>query len=205
MQHLFEKIYDLHHWYDEESKSGPGASLYQTKTVRAALSNLLKDLHIKTFLDIPCGDFNWMKEVDMPGCHYIGADIVVEIITQNQANYSGPRKQFIWADITRSPLEGMDLIFCRDCFVHFSYSDILRAIVNIKNSGSTFLMTTTFPNRPNDDITTGGWRPINLEAPPFFFPKPLGLFNENCTEGDGAYIDKSLGLWKIKDLPQTPL
>lgn len=200
MQKIFEKIYDLHHWYDEESKSGPGASLKQTKKVRTILSTVLKELNIKSLLDIPCGDFNWMKEVNLTQYDYTGADIVNDIIKQNEAIYSGARKRFMWRDITSSPLPQADLVFCRDCLVHFSYSDILKAINNIKKSGSKFLLTTTFPSRTNEDITTGSWRPINLETPPFHFPKPLGLFNENCTEGYGQYTDKSLALWKVDDI-----
>jgi len=29
----------------------------------------------------------------------------------------------------------------------------------------------------------------------------LRLLNENCTEGDGAFGDKSLGLWRVDDIP----
>jgi hypothetical protein len=59
-------------------------------------------------------------------------------------------------------------------------------------------MTTTFPEcDENKNITTGDWRIINLELSPFNFPKPLYLLNENCTEGEGTYKDKSLGLWEV--------
>jgi 2-polyprenyl-3-methyl-5-hydroxy-6-metoxy-1,4-benzoquinol methylase len=201
MQHLFEKIYSLHSWYDEESKSGPGASLKQTETVRQVFSKLLKDFHIKTLLDIPCGDFNWMKDVDLSLYNYVGADIVNDIIKQNDLIYSKKNKRFVWGDITVSPLPKVDLVLCRDCLVHFSYADISNSITNIKKSRAKFLLTTTFTNRTNEDIVTGYWRPINLEADPFHFPKPLQLFNENCTEENGRYSDKSLGLWKVDDLP----
>lgn len=203
MQQVFEKIYSLHHWYDEESKSGPGASLKHTKTVRAIVSKVLKELEVKTLLDIPCGDFNWMQEIDLSKCEYTGADIVSEIVRQNESDYSAQSRRFVWADITVSPLAQADLLFCRDCLVHFSFSDIGKALANIKRSGSRFLLTTTFTNRTNEDITTGYWRPINLEAPPFSFPKPMELFNENCTEGHKQYADKSLGLWNIDELPRT--
>ena len=201
MQNLFEKIYFLHSWYNEESLSGPGASMKQTERVRAIIPKLLKEFGINSMLDIPCGDFNWMKEVDLTSCHYTGADIVRDIVNKNKIKYASPVREFTWADITSSPLPKADLIFCRDCFVHFSYSDITRAIGHIKISKSKFLLTTTFTNRFNEDIITGHWRPINLEAPPFSFPKPLLLINENCSEENGRYNDKSLGLWKISDLP----
>ena len=44
----------------------------------------------------------------------------------------------------------------------------------LAHSGSTYLLTTTYPERDNDkDIATGAWRPLNLEAAPFSLPKPL--------------------------------
>jgi len=203
MQTLFEKIFSLHSWYNEESISGPGASLKQTETVRAILPTLLKELKISSLFDIPCGDFNWMKEVDLSEYNYSGADIVNKIVDQNKIKYASPLRKFIWADITSSPLPKSDLLLCRDCLVHFSYADIAKAINNIIKSGSKFLLTTTFPERKNEDIDTGYWRPINLDSSPFSFPKPMLLFNENCSEEHGRYSDKSLGLWKITDLPYS--
>jgi hypothetical protein len=52
----------------------------------------------------------------------------------------------------------------------------------------------------NEDITTGDWRLLNLEKPPFNFPKPLQLLNEQCSEGGGQFCDKSLGLWRVQDI-----
>ncbi len=200
MQKIFENIYHLHHWYDAESISGPGASLSQTETVRQVIHDILKELLIKTLLDIPCGDFNWMKEVGHSELNYFGADIVSEIIGENQASYSNLRRQFFHADITASDLPKADLIICRDCLVHLSYKDCKKALANIQRCESKYLLSTTFPGRTNKDIRTGEWRPINLEASPFFLRKPLRLFNENCTEGHGQYTDKSLALWQIDRL-----
>ena len=76
-----------------------------------------------------------------------------------------------------------------------------RALRNICDSGSTYLMTTSFPGRrKNEDIVTGQWRPLNLEVAPVAFPAPLRIVNEGCTEGDGAFRDKSLGLWRVDDV-----
>ena len=63
------------------------------------------------------------------------------------------------------------------------------------------MLTTTFPDcDENIDIVTGDWRIINLERAPFNFPKPIKMINEKCTEGNGTYSDKSLGLWPIDQL-----
>jgi hypothetical protein len=74
----------------------------------------------------------------------------------------------------------------------------------MKRSGSTYILTTTFPSLAmNEDLKQpGDWRRINLEREPFRLPPPIRLLNEGCTEGvDGQYADKSLGLWKLSDLP----
>ena len=101
----------------------------------------------------------------------------------------------------RDHLPKADILFCRDCLVHLSNEDIAKSIQNIRQSDITYLLTTTFTQcDENHDIVTGDWRIINLEKPPFNFPKPMSLINEKCTEGDGTYADKSLGLWKISDI-----
>jgi hypothetical protein len=74
------------------------------------------------------------------------------------------------------------------------------AIQNIKRSGSTYLLTTTFPHAENSVIVTGSWRAINLQGAPFYFPAPVAIFNES-SKNDPATLSKSLALWKIADLP----
>jgi SAM-dependent methyltransferase len=201
MQKIFEEFYRLSHWYDEESRSGAGSNLKQTMEIRRIFPEVLKTFTIKTILDIPCGDFNWMKEVDLLDYQYCGADIVADAVDHNNKNYLSANRKFLWADITTTRLSQFDLVFCRDCWVHLSDDDVKKAIRNIKKSGSNYLMATTFTDRSNRDIETGGWRPINLQNSPFQFPSPLKIYNENCTEDGGMYSDKSLAVWRISDLP----
>ena len=67
------------------------------------------------------------------------------------------------------------------------------------------MLTTTFPGaETNEDIEDGDWRVLNFERPPFSFPSPYVVLNEACTEHGGAFEDKSLGLWRIEELPVYP-
>jgi len=195
---IFTHIYQKNRWADGDSLSGTGSNDKQTHTLVNELGPLLKNLGATSLLDIPCGDFHWMKNVDLTGIHYTGADIVEELVFKNQNQFGQPGLfEFIKLNVLEDPLPKADVILVRDCLVHFSYAHIQQALQNIRASGCTYLLATTFPEHPkNTDITTGNWRTLNLEAAPFFFPKPLLLLNENCTEGDGAFKDKSLGLWK---------
>lgn len=185
-----------------ESVSGTGSTLDATKTIRDELPPLLKSLGVRSLLDIPCGDVHWMSKVDIDDISYWGADIVPANVEHNHNRY-GYRNGicFIERDITKDELIPVDLIFCRDCLVHFSTEDIWKALRNIYTSGAKYLLTTTFTERKeNHDIPTGGWQTLNLQIAPFFFPEPLAIINERCPEQDGAYADKSLALWKITDL-----
>lgn len=197
---VFNTIYEENHWNDSESKSGTGSNLEQTREVKRILKGVLEDFTCRKILDLPCGDFNWIRDVDFGDCHYYGADIVKPIVEANKASYSAPRRDFFFADLTSSDLPSVDVVFCRDCLVHLSYKDIAKALANIKRSGSTYLLTTTFVDHTNRDIVTGNWRPVNLRSVPFMLPEPIQIFNEKCTEGGNRYADKSLALWRIADL-----
>jgi len=69
-------------------------------------------------------------------------------------------------------------------------------------SGSTYLMATTFPDTPaNTDILTGQWRAIDMEKAPFGFPPPLRMVDEKFRGKAGQHSNKSMGIWRIDDLP----
>jgi hypothetical protein len=201
MKQVFTTIYRNNGWQGTESVSGRGSDSIQTRGIRSQLPALLNNLGVKKMLDLPCGDFNWMAQVDLEGIEYIGADIVAGLIRRNAARHSGKGVRFRRLDLAADKLPRTDLILCRDCLVHFSLDDVFRALKNICASGSKYLLTTTFPDRTaNRDIVTGAWRPLNLQVAPFSLPPPLALIVEGCTEGGDAYKDKSLGLWRIEDI-----
>jgi hypothetical protein len=205
-EQVFTHIYANNVWGDTESASGVGSNLLQTKTLRERLPSLLRELGVQRMLDIPCGDFHWLSRVDLGVGSYLGTDIVAPLVATNQQRYGrdepGRSITFTAMDLLTGPLPCVDLILCRDCLVHLSNEDALQALRQIKRSGSTYLLTTTYPTRSNDkDIRTGEWRPLNLQAAPFGLPAPDVAILEGCTERGGRFPDKTLALWKIADLP----
>lgn len=203
-QDIFRDIYHSNLWGNKDSRSGAGSDLTQTAEIRRLLPVLIDDLGVETMLDIPCGDWYWMKEAKLL-VNYTGADIVPELVERNQQLYGNETRRFVALDLIKDDLPKVDLVLSRDVLVHLSFNDIFSALRNLKKSGSEYLLTTTFTERgTNPDISTGQWRPLNLQKPPFNFPLPLRLINEKCTEGDGSWGDKSLGLWKLADIVITP-
>lgn len=199
-EQVFTKIYDTAHWNGDSSVSGAGSDNIQTDEISKKIPLLLKNLNITSLLDLPCGDFNWMSKLNLD-LNYIGGDIVKDLIENNIKQYKNDNRNFFVLDIIKDNLPAADLILCRDCFVHLSNNDILKAVQNIKKSKCEYLLTTTFVEcEKNEDIVTGDWRIINLQKEPFNFPEPYFIINEKCTEGNGTYSDKSLGLWKIKEI-----
>jgi hypothetical protein len=198
LKEVFTSIYENNLWGSGESRSGSGSELSRTKSLREELPIIFKKYNIKSVLDIPCGDFNWMNQVDYCNIEYIGADIVEKLILKNKSSY--PNTKFEILDITKDKLPKVDLIIARDIFGHFQYKNIIDALENIIKSESKYLLTTSFTKwSHNMDIEDGGWRPINLMIQPFHL-KPIYLVNENCTEGENKYNDKCMILFDIQDL-----
>jgi hypothetical protein len=202
---IFTEIYHNNGFIGDESISGPGSDMIQTKVIQEQIPLLIQELKIRVLIDAPCGDFYWMKEVEMDFLEkYIGVDIVEDLVNSNQQKYGNRQRKFIKMDITHQKFPKSDLILCRDCLVHLPFKEIFSTISNFKQSGAKYLLTTTFTDiQENIDIAPGLWRPINLQLHPFNFSTPIQILNEGCTENDGQYMDKSLGLWYLSDLPSS--
>lgn len=206
---VFGKIYLARGWHSQESISGWGSELRNTERVIRELPGLLARFGVRSMLDLPCGDFNWMRHVNLDGVDYIGADIVESLVAANRATYGeGPGRCFLHLDLLRGPLPDADLILCRDCLFHFSHEDVFRALARFAGTRARYLLTTTFTYRSyprNANIETGQWTPINLEMAPFDLASPLALLIEGSHEsivyglGSGAIpmYDRCLGLWDM--------
>lgn len=192
---VFDRIYRENLWTSPESRSGTGSTLEATSELRRHFRKLLLDFNIKTLLDLPCGDFNWMQHIDLTGFNYIGADIVDVIVERNRV-YETENIRFMKLDLAHDTLPKVDLILVRDCFVHLSDQLIFRAIENVKRSQIKYILTTTFiDHETNSDIPTGLWRQLNLQKPPFQFSEPLAILPDH---GPKANSKKCLGLWQLQ-------
>jgi hypothetical protein len=197
---IFAQIYARNLWGGAESRSGTGSSVARTEQLRPRLTQLLLDLGVGSILDLPCGDFNWMRLTELPGIDYLGADVVTSLIARNNLQYAGPERSFLRLDMLCDALPKADLILCRDGFVHLSFFDIASALRRMNEGGATYLLATTFTGHGrNQDIATGDWRPLNLSLAPFHFPAPLKLLADG-PRPDGTYPDKALALYRFTDL-----
>lgn len=191
---IFTKIFKELLW-DGKNISGTGSSLDFTTKVRNELPSLIKKHNIKTILDIPCGDMTWMSTILHNFDDYIGADIVDELLDRNKKLY--PDVKFVKLDLIKDDLPEVDLVICRDIFIHFTNDNVNKAIANIKKSKSKYLLATTHLSASNEEININNitrYRPINLEHKPFNLPKPIDSIHEyDFNEG-------YLALWDISKI-----
>jgi hypothetical protein len=191
----FKQIYRNNLWQNSESRSGPGSTLERTEALRRELPATLTRLGVRTLVDAPCGDCNWRQHVEIDLDAYIGVDIVPALIEENRRRYSRPNWRFEVADLINDPLPPGDAVLCRDALIHLSLADIGRALSNIRRSGAKYLLATSHETiSVNTDITTGGWRSVNLMLAPFNLPVPLTRIVENTQTG------KILGVWPLTEL-----
>ena len=187
------------------SVSGPGSDDAETATIREALPAIFREFGVRTLVDVPCGDANWITRIDDELERYTGINVVEALIAEVAARYAAPHRTFLVGDLCRDPVPQADAVLCRDCLVHLPFGGIRAALDNIRASGATWLITTTYPDhRWNFDCALGRWRALNLCARPFSFPPPDRLIaerpNPERANNVGESVDKSLGVWRVADL-----
>lgn len=201
-QDRFRRYALMNKWKDGETLSGPGSTVNYIENLRKELPRLFETFRIKSMLDAPCGDYNWMRLVERPEVHYIGGEIVPELVEVNNARYANDNTRFILCDILKDELPAVDLWVCRDVLPHFGYADIFQTLSNLFRSGDvTYFLTTDHPEQEeNIDIRTGSFRAMNVLREPLCFPEPI-LWIDDYIEG---YPVRRLGMCDVKSL-QTAL
>ena len=188
----FVSAFDQNAWKDLESVSGPGSTLSYTTELRATLPALMRALGCRSMLDAPCGDFNWMRAVDLEGIAYTGADIVPSMIGALQGQY--PQHRFMELDIINDPMPRADFVLVRDVLFHLSNVDIVRVLENFARSGSEWLATShsfqvpAMEDAPSDPMT---FRPVNLTAAPFHLAPPDYVLKDYAP----GFVHRWLAIW----------
>jgi hypothetical protein len=198
---VFEEIYKKRSWGSAESVSGDGSERHYTAHLREALPRLFTRFGIKSMLDAPCGDMNWIPDViAASNIRYHGIDIVKPLIETLQ-HLQSPTLKIEHGDIREMIFPDVDLWMCRDCWIHLSTQDIARSFERFKASQIPFLLTTTYifdgPTE-NSDIETGSFRFLDLFSAPFSFPHPAAFAIDDWIP---PFPKRRLALWRREDLP----
>jgi hypothetical protein len=168
MKEIFSSIVNNGQWRADNTVCGNGSTMVYTDHLRKELGSFLERHNIKSMFDAPCGDYGWMSETVLPkDLQYIGGDIVDSLIEKNCQQH--PTVDFRMFDISQDTFPDVDLLFCRDCLIHFSHDDIRLVFENIARSNIKYVLMSSYPNLNNTNIQTGGFRGINFNRAPYDF------------------------------------
>jgi len=187
----FAGIYARNEWNGRESRSGPGSGYTATRQITDAIKALVRGLHIRSVLNVACGDDLWMP----PLPRYMGMDIVPEAI--QRARIFHPERAYEVRD-ARDELPEADLVICRDAIQHLTLADGRKVVENVRKAGR-YALISTFLNTVNFDIAEGAAYSPNLTAEPFNLPMPSMLIFDGwdyTITGRVRDPQKFLGLWK---------
>lgn len=190
--------------------SGVGSWVPETVNFRAGLEKIVDFLKISLkkdkikILDSSFGDFVWMPlflegraDVD-----YTGYDFLPANVEKARNKFYNQTWTFETLDLVKDRIKNkFDLLINRHTAIHLGLMDNIQMFHNFHQSGSTFLLTTTYPQLTkntalnlNDAETT--FHEINLAIPPFQFPVPV------CQAPDSPVTDgkQYMALWQMRDL-----
>ena len=148
-----------------ESYSGPGSTELFSRPYRSFLEEFIKTHKIASILDLGCGDMEIMSRVNLHDARYIGIDCIEERTQRNRLLH--PHFVFQTCDL-REVFPTSDLVICKDVIQHWSTNEILVWLSQLVACNFKYaLITNCAYGDMNADITTGGWRAIDLTKPPF--------------------------------------
>lgn len=194
---VFSRIYQGNLWNGTETRSGPGSNRAPTTRVSEALLALVAELGISSVVDVACGEGYWQPE--LPG--YVGLDVAPEAI--EAARQFHPDREYRVHD-ARSGCPQADLVICRDALQHLSLRDGSRMLAAIRESGSTWLLASTYVGGTNGSGPSGRYVYFepDLEAAPYSLPPALRLLRDGFDYQHPDVIRdprKMLGLWRLAD------
>ena len=187
---IFTSIYKSNHWVQNGNKlsdehvsvSGHGSNINtdQFYMLKDNFIKIIKDYKISSILDMPCGDFLWIKRIiENKDIDYLGVDIVEELIINNKKKYQSKNINFQTCDIIDFKTNKyFDLIIIRDLFIHIKNNDIIKILDNLKLMNVKYIALNTYSDIINNDVVVGQHRKVNLLKEPFNLDKPIHFFQD---------------------------
>lgn len=170
LANTFNRIYAEGIWGRDVSGrgiSGTGSTLEITREYRAYVEDFVKKQNIRSVVDAGCGDWSFSSAMDWGDASYLGVDIASDVIEAVRNKHEKGKIRFQVGDIT-DELPAADLLISKDVLQHLSNSLVHKFIRNnLKKGKYKWVILTNDRGRENRDIANGGYRAIDLAAPPF--------------------------------------
>ena len=166
----FNRIYTEGTWGKDvagKGTSGSGSTLEITGEYRAYVEAFIKKHGVKSVVDAGCGDWSFSSAIDWGDASYLGIDIASDVIAAVRNKHEKGRIKFQVGDIT-DELPAADLLISKDVLQHLSNELVHKFISNNLRKGKyKWVILTNDRGSENREIASGGYRAIDLAAPPF--------------------------------------
>jgi ubiquinone/menaquinone biosynthesis C-methylase UbiE len=170
-----------------------------TKASLQVLKDAIIKYEVKSMIDVPCGDVNWIFDSLLTDTLpvYVGLDVTSTVIEVNRERFSHHKnKQFHFWDATECDLpriqngtsldlQPVDLIHVRDVIQHLTLEQGMKYFCRVFKSGARVLVTTSHQEgggqTVNRNVQEGSYYNCNLFLEPFSFPESQ---KQNCFKHD---------------------
>jgi SAM-dependent methyltransferase len=170
LTNTFDRIYAEGTWGKDaagKGTSGTGSTLAITREYRAYLEDFLKKHDVKSVVDAGCGDWSFSSAIDWGNASYLGVDIASDVIATNRRKHETDKIEFQVGDIT-DELPAAELLISKDVLQHLSNELVHKFIRNnLRTRNYKWVILTNDRGSDNRDVASGGYRAIDLAAPPF--------------------------------------
>ena len=166
----FNRIYTEGVWGRDvagKGTSGTGSTLEITREYRAYLQDFIRKNRVTSVVDAGSGDWSFSSTIDWAGASYLGVDIASDVIEAVREKHEKRNVKFRVGDIT-GELPGADLLISKDVLQHLPNELVHKFIRNNLRKGKyKWALLTNDRGSGNLDTIPGGYRAIDLAAPPF--------------------------------------
>jgi SAM-dependent methyltransferase len=180
----FNRIYAEGTWGKDvagKGTSGTGSTLEITREYRVYVEDFMKKHSVKSVVDAGCGDWSFSSAMDWGDASYLGVDIASDVIAAVRNKHEKGKIKFQVGDIT-DELPAAELLISKDVLQHLSNELVHKFIRNNLRKGKyKWVILTNNRGSENRDVASGGYRAIDLAAPPFAV---RGLVDLPITFGD---------------------
>jgi SAM-dependent methyltransferase len=195
----FNRVYTEGAWGKDvagKGTSGTGSTLEITREYRAYVEDFMRKHSVKSVVDAGCGDWSFSSAIDWGHASYLGIDIASDVIAVVRSKHETDKIKFQVGDIT-DELPAAELLISKDVLQHLSNTRVQKFIRNNLRKGKyKWVILTNDRGSENRDIASGGYRAIDLAAPPF---EIRGLVDLPINFGD-----ETVKVTSILDLTQSP-
>jgi SAM-dependent methyltransferase len=129
-EQVFSRIYEAGAWGRSSGKycSGTGSSALHIDSYVNALAGYIRRHEIRRVVDLGCGDFVIGRRIADLGVHYIGVDVVPDLVSHHNREFASDSVRFEHLDIINDALPVAELCMIRQVLQHLSNSQISRIL-----------------------------------------------------------------------------